>query len=130
VNNKGERDVFELLAKAIAPNVYGHIDIKKGILLQLIGGVKKETADKIKLRSDINICIVGDPSTAKSQFLKFVATMMPRAIYTSGKTSTAAGLTASVTRDPDAGDMTIEPGALMLADDGEGKKPVASNPAR
>eukprot|EP00392_Amoebophrya_sp_AT5.2_P010795 g10862.t1 len=124
-NMKGERDTFDILARAVAPGVHGHANIKKGILLQMVGGVEKKTPDGIKLRSDINVCIVGDPSTAKSQFLKYVAAFMPRSIYTSGKTSTAAGLTASVTRDEDAHDMVIEPGALwrdqmalMLADNG------------
>jgi DNA replication licensing factor MCM6 len=70
------------------------------------------------LRGDINVCIVGDPSTAKSQFLKFVASFMPRAIYTSGQSSSAAGLTASVTKDIETGDFTIEAGAMMLADTG------------
>lgn len=115
---KGERDTFDILARAVAPGVHGHANIKKGILLQMVGGVEKKTPDGIKLRSDINVCIVGDPSTAKSQFLKYVAAFMPRSVYTSGKTSTAAGLTASVTRDEDAHDMVIEPGALMLADNG------------
>lgn len=107
-----------MLANAITPNVFGQMNVKKGLLLQMVGGVDKITTDKIKLRSDINVCIIGDPSTAKSQFLKWVANFMPRSIYTSGKTSTAAGLTASVTRDQDANDMVIEPGALMLADNG------------
>ncbi|CAD7927666.1 unnamed protein product [Amoebophrya sp. A120] len=117
-NIKGEPDTFDVLARAIAPNVHGQMFTKKGLLLQMIGGVEKKTPEGIKLRSDINVCIVGDPSTAKSQFLKYVAGFMPRSIYTSGKTSTAAGLTASVTRDEDARDMVIEPGALMLADNG------------
>jgi DNA replication licensing factor MCM6 len=84
----------------------------------LTGGLVKESAEGVKFRGDINICIVGDPSTAKSQFLKWTASCLPRAIYTSGKSSTAAGLTASVTRDPEIGDVVIEPGALMLADNG------------
>ncbi|CAD7928102.1 unnamed protein product [Amoebophrya sp. A25] len=118
VNEKGERDTFDILAQAIAPNVHGHLNVKKGLLLQMIGGVDKFTPEGIKLRSDINVCIIGDPSTAKSQFLKYVASFMPRSVYTSGKTSTAAGLTASVTRDEDGRNMVIEPGALMLADSG------------
>jgi len=70
------------------------------------------------LRGDINICIVGDPATAKSQFLKYICQFLPRAIYTSGKASSAAGLTASVIKDPETGDFCIEAGALMLADHG------------
>ena len=111
-------NVFSLLASAIAPRVSGHEDIKKGILLMLMGGVQKHSPEGVKLRGDINTCIVGDPATAKSQFLKFVASFYPRTVYTSGKASTAAGLTASVTRDPEINDVVIEPGALMLADNG------------
>lgn len=84
----------------------------------LFGGVNKKTIENTSLRGDINICIVGDPATAKSQFLKFVSTSMPRSIYTSGKATSAAGLTASVLRDPDSGEFCIEAGALMLADNG------------
>ena len=72
----------------------------------------------IKLRGDINLCIVGDPATAKSQFLKYICSFLPRAIYTSGKASSAAGLTASVLKDPETGEFCIEAGALMLADHG------------
>lgn len=72
----------------------------------------------MKLRGDINICIVGDPATSKSQFLKYVCQFLPRAVYTSGKASSAAGLTASVIKDPETGDFSIEAGALMLADHG------------
>ena len=111
-------NVFSLLASAIAPQVSGHEDIKKGILLMLMGGVQKQTPEGVKLRGDINTCIVGDPSTAKSQFLKFIASFYPRTVYTSGKASSAAGLTASVSRDPEINDVVIEPGALMLADNG------------
>jgi DNA replication licensing factor MCM6 len=107
---------YERMAESIAPTVFGHQVIKKGILLMLMGGVHKSTADNQKLRGDINVCIVGDPSTAKSQFLKYVVSFLPRAVYTSGKASSAAGLTASVVRDPDTGEFTIEAGALMLAD--------------
>ena len=106
------------LSACIAPNVFGHDAIKLGILLQLLGGVRKHTADGITLRGDVNVCVVGDPSTAKSQFLKFVARTVPRAIYTSGKSSSASGLTATVVKDADTREFTIEAGALMLADEG------------
>jgi DNA replication licensing factor MCM6 len=111
-------NLISKLANSIAPSVHGHFDVKMGILLQLFGGIQKNTRDGIKLRGDINICIVGDPATAKSQFLKYVCTFLPRAIYTSGKASSAAGLTASVMKDPETGDFCIEAGALMLADHG------------
>lgn len=114
-----EENVMAKLIKTVAPHVQGHDDIKEGILLMLFGGVPKTTAEGTKLRGDINVCIVGDPATAKSQFLKWVADFVPRGVYTSGKTSSAAGLTASVVRDAEAGgDYVIEPGALMLSDNG------------
>jgi DNA replication licensing factor MCM6 len=107
------------MCQSICPYTYGHDDIKRGILLQLLGGVHKTTAEGMKLRGDINICIVGDPSTAKSQFLKYVHSFLPnRSVYTSGKASSAAGLTAAVQRDQDTGEFCIEAGALMLADNG------------
>lgn len=81
---------------SIAP--IGHDEVKRGLLLMLLGGVHKKTPDGINLRGDINVCIVGDPSTAKSQFLKYVVEFVPRAVYTSGKASTAAGLTAAVVK--------------------------------
>ncbi|CAI5729597.1 unnamed protein product [Hyaloperonospora brassicae] len=111
-------DRYMKMAKSICPSVYGHDEIRRGILLMLFGGVHKKTMEGIKLRGDINICIVGDPSTAKSQFLKYIVGFLPRAIYASGKVSSAAGLTASVTRDADSGDYCVEAGALMLADNG------------
>lgn len=103
---------------SLAPTVYGHEIIKKGLLLQLMGGVHKVTPEGMSLRGDINICIVGDPSTSKSQFLKYICSFLPRAVYTSGKASSAAGLTAAVVRDEETGEFTIEAGALMLADNG------------
>ncbi|PWN36195.1 putative MCM6-involved in replication [Meira miltonrushii] len=112
------RDIYPRLVRSIAPTVYGHDIVKKGILLQLMGGVHKQTQEGIHLRGDINICIVGDPSTSKSQFLKYVCNFLPRAVYTSGKASSAAGLTAAVVRDEETGELTIEAGALMLADNG------------
>ena len=115
---KQEQNLYQKLIRCIAPSVFGHEEVKKGILLMLLGGVNKTTNEGIKLRGDINICIVGDPSTAKSQFLKYVCSSMPRAIYTSGKGSSAAGLTASVHRDIESGEFCIEAGALMLADNG------------
>ncbi|KAF4584228.1 putative replication licensing factor [Ophiocordyceps camponoti-floridani] len=111
-------DIYARLVRSMAPMVYGHEVVKKGILLQLLSGVHKTTAEGMQLRGDINICIVGDPSTSKSQFLKYVCSFAPRAVYTSGKASSAAGLTAAVVKDEETGDFTIEAGALMLADNG------------
>ncbi|KAL2629746.1 hypothetical protein R1flu_014432 [Riccia fluitans] len=110
--------IYDRLVNSIAPTVFGHQDIKRAILLMLFGGVHKCTHEGINLRGDINVCIVGDPSCAKSQFLKYVAGFLPRAVYTSGKSSSAAGLTASVVKEPETGEFCIEAGALMLADNG------------
>ncbi|KAJ6019670.1 hypothetical protein N7522_001737 [Penicillium canescens] len=111
--------IYSRLVDSIAPMIWGHRQIKKGLLLQLIGGVAKSTeAESLQLRGDINICIVGDPSTSKSQFLKYICSLHPRAVYTSGKASSAAGLTASVVKDAETGEFTIEAGALMLANGG------------
>lgn len=114
----GDDHIYTKLVESIAPGIYGHDIIKKGVLLQQLGGVHKITPEGIELRGDINVCIVGDPSTSKSQFLKWVNSFSPRAVYTSGKASTAAGLTASVVKDEESGEFTIEAGALMLADNG------------
>ncbi len=114
----GDDHIYSKLVASIAPSIFGHEIIKKGLLLQQLGGVHKRTVEGIELRGDINVCVVGDPSTAKSQFLKWVTGFSPRAVYTSGKASTAAGLTASVVKDEESGEFTIEAGALMLADNG------------
>jgi DNA replication licensing factor MCM6 len=106
------------MVESICPNTFGHKEVKRGILLMLLGGVHKRTIEGMKLRGDINVCIVGDPSTAKSQFLKYVHGFSSRSVYTSGKASSAAGLTAAVQRDQETGEYCIEAGALMLADNG------------
>ena len=118
IKMKETTKLYERMSNSIAPNIYGHEEIKRGILLMLFGGVIKTTTEGNKLRGDINICIIGDPSTAKSQFLQFVTRILPRTIYTSGKASSAAGLTAAVMKDHETGEMGIEAGALMLADNG------------
>merc|ERR1740117_2015059 len=116
---RAKKDCFEIVSRAVPPAVQGQTDVKKGILLMLIGGLKKQTEEGIRLRGDLNVCLLGDPATAKSCLLKWVSSFLPRAVYTSGKTSTAAGLTASVVKDMDLdGEKVIEPGALMLADNG------------
>ncbi|XP_010260836.1 PREDICTED: DNA replication licensing factor MCM6 [Nelumbo nucifera] len=111
-------DFFNKLVDSIAPTVFGHQEIKRAILLMLLGGVHKFTHEGINLRGDINVCIVGDPSCAKSQFLKYTSSLVPRSVYTSGKSSSAAGLTATVAKEPETGEFCIEAGALMLADNG------------
>lgn len=111
--------LYDLFAESLAPGTFGHSIVKKGLLLLLLGGVHKTTPDGIQLRGDLNVCIVGDPSTAKSQFLKYIHEFLPsRSVYTSGKASSSAGLTAAVQRDTDTGEYCIEAGALMLADNG------------
>lgn len=111
-------DLYTKLSQSLFPNIHGHLSIKNAILLMLVGGVSKRTLENMKLRGDINILLVGDPGTAKSQFLKQCSTLLDRSVYTSGKSSSAAGLTASVLRDIETGEFAIEAGALMLADNG------------
>eukprot|EP00835_Amoeboradix_gromovi_P004378 NODE_337_length_10662_cov_0.497207.p1 type:complete len:850 gc:universal NODE_337_length_10662_cov_0.497207:602-3151(+) len=111
-------NIYQNFVNSLCPHVFGHMDIKRGLLLQLIGGVHKQTAEHMQLRGDINILLVGDPGTAKSQLLKYQCQIHPRSIFTSGRASSAAGLTASVIKDEETNEFTIEAGALMLADQG------------
>lgn len=113
-------DIYERLARAIAPSIYENEDIKKGILLQLFGGSKKDFAatGRGAFRSDINILLCGDPGTSKSQLLQYVFKLVPRSQYTSGKGSSAVGLTAYVTKDPETKQLVLQTGALVLADNG------------
>ncbi|KAI5918571.1 MCM-domain-containing protein [Camillea tinctor] len=111
-------DLYNIMADCIAPSIYGNRDIKKAILCLLLGGSKKILPDGMKLRGDINVLLLGDPGTAKSQLLKFVEKAAPISIYTSGKGSSAAGLTASVQRDHSTREFYLEGGAMVLADGG------------
>ena len=111
-------DLYDRFARCIAPSIYGNLDIKKAIACLLMGGSKKILPDGMKLRGDINVLLLGDPGTAKSQLLKFVERVSPIAIYTSGKGSSAAGLTASVQRDTQTREFYLEGGAMVLADGG------------
>ncbi|KAF4636206.1 hypothetical protein G7Y89_g1869 [Cudoniella acicularis] len=111
-------DLYTVFANCIAPSIYGNADIKKAIACLLLGGSKKILPDGMKLRGDINVLLLGDPGTAKSQLLKFVEKVAPIAIYTSGKGSSAAGLTASVQRDHTTREFYLEGGAMVLADGG------------
>lgn len=141
--------MYERLARHIAPSIYENQDVKKGILLQLFGGTKKEQSKSSKkyFRSEINMLLCGDPGTSKSQLLQFVYNLVPRSQYSSGKGinilldsdnvafdlvfvrifhvrdffssgSSAVGLTAFVTKDPETRQLVLQTGALVLADNG------------
>ena len=101
-------NVHEILAKSIAPSIYGSEDIKKVVSCLLFGGSRKILPDGLTRRGDINVLLLGDPGTAKSQLLKFVERVAPIAVYTSGKGSSAAGLTASVMRDAATRNFVVE----------------------
>lgn len=110
------RGLLDRLASAVAPAVAGHRDVKKGLLLMLLGGVHKKTAAGDKLRGNIHACLLGGPATAKSSLLRWVAELAPQSVYASGQSASAAGLTAAVAQE--AGGKTLRPGALMQAGSG------------
>jgi DNA replication licensing factor MCM4 len=113
-------DIYDRLARALAPSIYENDDIKKGILLQMFGGSRKDfqNTGHGRFRADVNILLCGDPGTSKSQLLQYVHNLMPRGQYTSGKGSSAVGLTAYVTRDPETRQLVLQTGALVLSDNG------------
>merc|ERR1712142_1253950 len=110
--------VYDTISKSIAPSIFGSDDIKKSIACLLFGGSRKRLPDGLTRRGDINVLLLGDPGTAKSQLLKFVERVSPVSVYTSGKGSSAAGLTASVMRDASTRSFVVEGGAMVLADGG------------
>lgn len=135
IDMQNDPALYNKLAHSIAPEIYGHVDVKKALLLLLVGGVTKTMGDGMKIRGDLNICLMGDPGVAKSQLLKYISKIAPRGVYTTGKGSSGVGLTAAVMRDPVTDEMVLgkflpitsngrrshaheEGGALVLADNG------------
>lgn len=114
-------DLYEILSQSVAPSIFGLEDVKKGVLLQLFGGANKFNKNKPgapRIRGELNVLLVGDPGVSKSQLLQYVHKLAPRGVYTSGKGSSAVGLTAYITRDPDTRQLVLESGALVLSDGG------------
>ena len=110
-------DVYQRLIDSFAPHIHGHSIIKEAIILLIVGANQRTLGDGSKIRGDINVFLVGDPGTAKSEMLKFCSRIAPRGLYTSGRGSTAAGLTAAIVKDK-TGIMMLEAGAVVLGDQG------------
>lgn len=111
-------DIYDRLTRSLAPNIWELDDVKKGLLCQLFGGSALKLPSGARFRGDINILLVGDPGTSKSQLLQYIHKLSPRGIYTSGRGSSAVGLTAYVAKDPETGETVLESGALVLSDRG------------
>lgn len=115
----GKRTIVGKLVQSFAPSIYDEDEVKKGLLCQLFGGTSKAVeSSRGRTRPEINTLLCGDPSTAKSQLLQYAYKLAPRGMYTSGKGSSAVGLTASINRDPSTGEIVLESGALVLSDRG------------
>lgn len=118
MNMSKDPRIQKRIIKSIAPSIYGHDDIKSAIALSLFSGVPKDINRKLRIRGDINVLLLGDPGTAKSQFLKYVEKTAHRSVFATGQGASAVGLTASVRKDPITREWTLEGGALVLADKG------------
>jgi len=111
-------NLYDSAAKSIAPEIFGHVDVKKALLLALVGSFTKTMKDGMKIRGDIHTLLMGDPGVAKSQLMRQACKIAPRSVYTTGKGSSGVGLTAAVVRDQATGEVSLEGGALVLADKG------------
>ena len=111
-------EIFDRIIRSIAPSIFGHEKIKEAIALQLFGGVRKTREDGVKSRGDLHILLIGEPGTGKSQLLKFTGELAPKGRYVVGKSSTGAGLTASVVKEESTGEFSLEAGAVVLAHKG------------
>ncbi|EPS63843.1 hypothetical protein M569_10940, partial [Genlisea aurea] len=111
-------DIYNKLSRSLAPEIFGHEDVKKALLLLLVGAPHRKMKDGMKIRGDLHVCLMGDPGVAKSQLLKHIINICPRGVYTTGKGSSGVGLTAAVQRDPVTNETVLEGGALVLADMG------------
>lgn len=111
-------NIDKKIIDSIAPSIFGHQFVKRALALAMFGGESKDVGGKHRIRGDINVLLLGDPGTAKSQFLKYIEQVFHRCVYTTGKGASAVGLTAGVHKDPITGEWTLEGGALVLADKG------------